>query len=471
MNATLKFMVGIFFLALVLPFTPAHAFPANSSVVGPANVSLLEGMTYTISVDINNGDFHEQDVIITAKSESKFIKVKPVVKEFTLPPYTHTATGIDITATNDAAHNDYDVTITIDVGGQKMDLPVKVYVGTNPFLTLNTFEKSVCANEYVDELSISVKNNTNATKEIMLHAEQAILFPVFEDVPISVDAGHTEFVTFNVNISPPNMGEYSGTILAKTSDIVLIRPFSVKVNDCPESVEKTISMSLPTKIKDLTKGQTTLVPVTIKNLTKVVQEVNVFTNSVIPSESQSLFMGPLSTAIVNVPLTPDLSIAAGTYSVQFVATASGYVVSQTMNAKVLPIDLLEMENATNIFTLEKGQTKTMSVGVENRGDSTQTVTMSIQHVIPDVTFTFAPGTFSLAPGKSTIVKLTVKADADVSIDSVNTTINATGNKSSVSLPLAFDILTDADLQEGMIQIVAYPQYIETIPDAQKEIVG
>lgn len=470
MNNTLKLLIGFIFIAFILPISAVHAFPANASIDGPSNVSLLEDMTYTISVDVNNGDFHEQTVTITTKSSSPFIKAKPVVKTFVLPPYTHTTTGVDITATNDAANDDYDVTITVDVGGQKMDVPVKVYVGTNPFLTLNTFDKSVCANEYIDEVSVSVKNNTGSEKTVFLRAEQSILFPFFEEETIQLDSGDTEFVQFNVNTSPLNVGEYNGVILAQTSDIVLVRPFSVEVNDCPEPVEKTLSISVPTKIKDLVKTKTTLVPVTVKNLTKVVQEVSVYTSSIIPSESQSLFMGPNSTAIVNVPLTPGLDIAAGTYPVQFIASASGYTVSQTVNAKVLPIDLLEMHAATNIFTLVEGQSKTMTLIVDNRGDSTQTVTMGVQNTIPDITFSFAPSAFSLAPGKSTVVELSVSAKTNATIDSVNTTILATGSKSSATLGVAFDVLSQEEIAEGLIEIVAHPEYIETTPDAQKKIV-
>ncbi len=467
MNNWTKLVMG--FLVLLSFGLSVHAFPFTAFLHGPSNLGLQEDTSATVLVDINNVDFHGHHVRIFTFTENGFIEAKPALKSFDLAPYERTQIGVTITASDDAEHTVYGVTIRVEMDGQTQDVPLKVYVGANPFLSVNTFQKNVCANEYVESITASVKNNTSSTKAVKLKAEQPILFPSIEDDELFLNAGETELVEIKLNVSPPNIGEYTGTFEADTNEIMLVHPFTVKVNDCPNPIAKTISLILPNKPKDLVKNQTTLIPITVKNLTNEPQLVDLYVVSLIPSKNQSVTIGPKENAIVNLQFSPTFNTPAGTHSVEVTAVASGYSIAQTMNVKVLPLNLLELEQVNNVFEIAKGETKTISYVLYNHGDNAQSITFGIETNIPDTSFTFEPASLFLDKGKSAIVKLGISVDDQTSVTTVNTHVLALGNRSMGRIPLAFSVVEKWDLVETILEFVSFPQHVKMGLDEQKEV--
>lgn len=451
--------LGLLILALFAIAGVVTAFPFTATLDSQPNVSLLEGHTITSTIEIHNVDFEKHKITVTAKSDSKFVKVKPQIKSFTLNGYESTQLGIDIEATDDADHDTYNVTIKVDADGQVKEVPLTVYVGNNPFLTVSTFNTSVCGNEYVDSVSVSVKNLTSDDSAILIKAEQPVLFPTFEDESIQLDKGDTEIVSLDVHVSPQNTGSYDGTIFVQNDQILVARPFSVKVNDCPTPVEKTISLTLLKKPKDLVKLQTTLFPITLKNLTDNVQNVNVTIESVIPVEAISITLTPNETQTVDLKVSPDLSTKAGTYPAKITATASGYSVSQTTNMKVLPLAYIDASAATTIFEMTKGETQSMQIIVDNQGDTSQSISMAMQYAIPGVDFVFTPSTFMLAAGKTQVVNLAVTVSANASLNSVNNSIIVNGTPTK-TIPLTFDVISDTPVNTLLINIISAPELLK-----------
>lgn len=160
MNPMLNILSGILLtFVLVLAAPSVHAFPFTASVDGPTNLSLVEGLTATIPIDINNIDFQSHHVVITTSSDSGFVDADVILDEFDMAPYQFTQVGVSISASEDADHDTYHVNVKVLMDGQQTIVPVTVYVGTNPFLTVNPFTKNVCGGEFVENLTVSVKNN------------------------------------------------------------------------------------------------------------------------------------------------------------------------------------------------------------------------------------------------------------------------------------------------------------------------
>ncbi len=454
-------------LAMVALAGLSSAFPFTASIEGPPAISMLEGMTVTIPLNLHNVDFEKHAIVVSVKTDSGFIEAKPILKKLTLNGYESTQLGIDIHAEDDAEHDTYEVLVKVDADGQKTEVPIVVYVGSNPYLTLGSFTKTVCGNEWVDDISFSVKNNSNDDTEVVVKAEHPILFPTFDEETLELENGETKIIDLELNVSPQNVGEYEGVVTAQNDQVLVARSFSVKVNDCPTPTEKVISMTLPKKPKDLTKLQTTFFPITLKNLTSQTQEVSVSVESVIPVDSLTVHLTSKETLTVDLLVKPDLSVKAGTYPVKITAYASGYSVTQTVNMKVLPLSYIQAEGVSTIYELAAGQTKTMQFVVNNLGDVSQTVTANMLFSSPGITYTFTPSTFTIASGKSQVVLLSVSASESVNIDSVNNAIIVNG-KPSQSIPLVFELVESDDASVLEIDVLSSPDVLNLNQGESKE---
>ncbi len=453
--------LGLILLAMVAIVGTASAFPFTSDVNGPSAVGLLEDMTITPALDIHNVDFQPHTFTITATSDSPFITAKPVVKKMVLNGYESTQIGLDIHSTDDAEHDTYTVTVKVDADGQVKTFPILVYIGSNPYLTVGTFSKNVCGNEYVDSISFSVKNITNTDTAVSIHAEQPILFPTFEDEIYDLPKGEQKTLSILLNTSPPNTGTYEGILYVTNNQIVVARSFSVKVNDCPSLIEKTVSLTLPKKPKDLVKLQTTLFPITLKNLTDETQHVDVSVDSIIPSGAFTIVLSPNETQTVDVPFMPDLSVKSGTYSVNITATANGFSISQSANMKVLAFSYITTTPVTTIYEMFKGETKTMIVLVENKGDVSQNISMSMQNSIPGVDYAFTPSTFTLAAGKSQLVQLNVVVDESANIESVNNSIIINGTPIQY-IPFTFQLVSPENPLLTDLKVLSAPSHLDLV---------
>jgi uncharacterized membrane protein len=463
---TLLKILGLAFAALfVLPFV--SAFPFTASISGPSAVSLLEGTSVTVPLEIQNNDFVSHTVTISGFSGESTVKIIPTLKTFTIAPYEKATVGITVRATDDADHDTILAKVTVKLDGQSTDVPLTVYVGSNPYLTLTTFNSVVCAGEYVESISVLVENRTTADMDVTLRAEQSILLPFTDDETVTLENGIEQYVTFSVNVSPQNVGTFSGTVVAETPQLVMVRPFAVKVNDCPVVQEKTISLKLPTKTYDLPKLKTTNIPITVKNLTDDAQFVEFFVDTEMGYTLNAITIAPNDTATINAAFSPDTTIPAGKKLVNITAIAGGYSITQSLNVNVLSLDLLELEPVSSVYDLTEGETKTMDFIVHNLGDSPQTVSFSTQQTIPDVSFTFSPATVTLNAGKSTRVSVSIHANNTVSVPRVNTFIVANGRTSAL-LPVAFTILP-ADESSVVVTFVSAPTEITLNADEQKEI--
>ncbi|MFH0970799.1 MAG: hypothetical protein V1776_05060 [Candidatus Diapherotrites archaeon] len=443
------------------------AFPFTSSMESPSSVSLLEGMTATLSLNVHNVDFEKHEVKISAKSDSGFITAIPTLKKFSLNGYESTTIGIVVSASDDADHETYDVVVKVDMDGQLVEVPITVYVGNNPYLTVSVFDQSVCGNDYVGTLNVSVKNISGNDTLVLLHGEQPILFPTFQDESFELASSTTEIVSLSISTSPHNIGLHEGTIWAETSQIVVLRPFVVSVNDCPVFPEKTISLTLPKKPKDLKKLQTTLFPITLKNLTTNKQNVHVTVDSIIPANSLDFTLNSLETLTLDLSLFPGLETPAGTYPVKISATAGDYTTSQSVNMKVLPLSYLEAESVSTFYTLVKGQSQDAVFIVHNKGDVSQTVSFGMKQDIPDVDFVFNPSSSNIPAGKSQIVTLSVYAHEDTSVDGVNNFIQINGGSHALSIPLSFDIISFDGELPSVINVVSAPTVLNMVKGQDK----
>ncbi|MEK6821278.1 MAG: hypothetical protein AABY11_02685, partial [archaeon] len=384
---------GFFLFVLISALFVApvvSAFPFTANMDGPSTVSLLEGMTVTIPLSVNNLDFEEHDVTITVDSDSKLIKVTPAIKKFSLNGYESTVIGLDVFATLDADHDPYDVTIIIDADGQKTEVPLNVYVGSNPFLTVSAFNSASCTSDFFDSVSVSVKNNTGSDATVLVKGEHPILFPTFEEESLFLESGEIDIVQLSVATLPGNAGDYEGVVYVQTDAVLVARPFDVSVNECVSPKEAIVSLVFPKKAKDLIKLQTTLFPVTVKNLTNKVQQVNLSVDSIIPASAEDLVLQPNESFTLNVSVSPALSTPAGTHPFKVTASASGYIISQSTNMKVLPFSFVQSTLVDSFTKVTKGYSEEMVFVVENKGDVSQTVSFGVQFPIPGIDFSFSP---------------------------------------------------------------------------------
>ncbi len=466
----MKHMLSLLgFLLVLCAFPLVHAHPFTASIDGPSDVSLLEGTSVSIPLFIQNNDFKPHKVTITSDVQGNFVDVIPSIKTFTLSPYESTTIGLTVRASDDSDHDLYEALVTVEQDGQFVSVPLNVYVGNNPFLTMTTFDSVVCANEYVESISVFVENRTSEEMTVKLKAEDSILFPYTKEESVTLDAGEEKFVTFNVNVSPLNVGKYEGIVLAETPTLVMVRPFKVTVNECPVLFEKTISLKVPTKIYNLPKLQTTLVPITVTNLTDEPRFVEFFMNSSVPGTINSLTIAPNDVATVNIAFAPTIDTPSGKQNVNLTAVSGGYQITQSFTVNVVSMDALELTAVDSIFTIAKGETREMEFIVTNKGDSTQTVSLNVQGSASDVDFAFNPSQVILTKGSSAVVVLSISVSSNTSVTSVNTNIVATG-KTTATLPLNFTIVETEPSFHNVLKFVNFPTELTMNRDAQKEMV-
>lgn len=459
-------MIG--FLVAAMVFLPlVSAIPFTASFDSPSALSLLEGTSASLPLEIQNNDFTSHTVKISGFSDDAGVKIIPNIKTFVISPYEKATIGITVRALDDADHGTVLGKVKVDLDGQIVEVPVTVYVGTNPYLTLTTFNSVVCAGEYVESISVLVENRTSGDVDVSLHASHPILLPFSDDESVTLENGIEQFVTFHVNVSPQNVGTYTGTIVAETSQIVMVRPFKVSVNDCPTPSEKTISLKVPTKTYDLTKLKTTTVPITVKNLTDEPQYVEFFIETTIPHSIPSITIAPNDTAIINASFTPDTSIPAGKKTINVSAVSSGYSIVQSIQVNVLPLDYLTMQSVNTIYDITEGDVEAVDFVVFNEGDSTQTIVFGTQHVIPGVTFSFTPDKVVLEKGNSAHVRAFVRVAESTSTTKVDTFLVASG-KTTASFPISFSILENDDVTQIPLTFVSVPAEMSIDVDSQKE---
>ncbi len=468
MKNGLKWVVAVAAL-LIIPFSFANAFVFTATPTTVDTVSMLSGMNFGVGITIENMDIESHNVKVSGKSESNLLSATPTIKSFELSKNQSTQITINLNADDDIENGTYDVQVKVDADGQVTIVPLTVYIGSNSFLSVNTFNKTLCQNDFSGFVSVSVKNNSDTNTSVALSSEQSVLIPFFEEDTIDLASGESQFLELALNTNEMNIGEFSGVVVAQTAQIAVIRPFVVNVKDCPSAQEKILSLKFPKKPKDLVKGQITLFPVEVTNLSDTVQDVTLFSDSVIEGKTQHIQIPKNTTATIQMEFIPALSVKAGTYPVTITAATENYSTSLSQSMKVLPLDKLQLELVQNIFSIAKGQTKNVSLILSNPGDTTQTVTFFVESVPPGINYTFVPVTYTIAPYSSKSVALSVQALSTTAITNVTTKIIAQG-KTSASVDIAFDILpASADTAPVGLEFISYPQEIELVKGIPKVI--
>lgn len=445
------------------------AFPFTSDVNGPSTVSLLEGMAVTIPLDIHNLDYRSHAVKITVDSESNFVSAKPFISKFTLNQYQSTTIGLEIHVTDDASHDLYTVNVEVDADGQKIVLPVNVYVGSNPFVVLNSFEGLVCGEDYFDEVSASIKNISSEDTLFRVWAEQSSLSPFVEPNEFTLDKGETQYLDIGVNVSPLKEGDFDGTLFAQSDTLLIARPFNVSVSDCPETVTPTIELIVPQKTITFSKLETTLVEVTVKNKTNSPQSITLTGYGEIASDIIHAEIGPYESAKLKIPFTPGLHVSPGIQLVDITAYTSNYFTTKSIKVNVLPLDYLEVSFLENVYEITEGEQEKVVLLISNKGDSTQNISVFVRDDTPEVIYSVSPSSFTLKKGENRTVSVSVLVGNDSSLVSVNNAIVVKGKKETI-LPFVFSVVQKIQLQ-GFVSLdfVSYPEKISMLSDDSKAI--
>jgi hypothetical protein len=454
--------------AFMLLFGTVSAFPFTATINGPHTVSLVEGTSMTIPLDINNLDYQKHEIKITADSETNFVKVTPAKQRFVLNQYQATAIGLELNVTDDASHELFVVEIEIDADGQKTVLPVNVYVGTNPILKLNSFENSVCGNDYYTEVSASVKNSTSEDKEVFVRIEQSALVPSVTPYEFTLEGGETQFLDIGLNVSPKKEGDFEGTIFAYTDDLAAARPFTVHVNNCPEAEDPVISLKVPAKKIDFPKLQTTNAEVTVKNLTNELQDVTLTGYGEIASGIIHVQIGPNENADIAVPFTPGLHVKTGEQLVEITAFSGSYRTTKSFEVNVLPIDYLETEFVENIFEIEEGKERQALLLISNKGDTAQEINVRMRDSTPEVSYLVSDEEFELETGESKLLVISVLVENNSYLVRVNNAVIIAG-KEEQHIPFLFNVLRPVSSDIIPLEFVSFPEKIEMNQNENKSI--
>ncbi|MDZ4256889.1 MAG: hypothetical protein U1C71_04725 [archaeon] len=446
-------ILGLF--AFILIAGTAHAFPFRGFIESPSNFSLLSGDRMSVPLVIDNVDFRSHDVRIRVDTSSPFIQLKPAFTRVNVSPYEQFRFGVELIATEDARSGTYDAEIILDAEGQITRIPFTVYVGSNPFLIVNPFEKSVCANDYVGTISAEIQNRTGRIVDANISASHPLLMPQVNPPEIRLTGGEREFVSIVLNVAPSQEGDYEGRLFVQTNDIWVQRPFMVNVSDCPAPVIKTISISLPTRVPQLPKLETTFVPITVENLTDVPQDVTLIPISVVAADNVKVQIGPRQKATLQLALTPGKHVEPGRQRVEITGMTSTYSQTVVLEVDVLPLSRLTMEQIEGFTHIRKGEQAFLQLLVVNDGDIDQSVSMMVADAIPGITVTFVPQQFILTKGNSLLVLVGVEAQIDTPVRQVTTFIQAQGSVTA-TIPLSFMVEPARGPPLEPLQVVSYP---------------
>ncbi len=467
----MHFLVRFSLLALLaLTFAGAvSAFAFSAQALGPQTIALEKGHSLSVPVKITNLDVDAHDVTITIDTNSNLIEGDVLIDSLELQADQSAEFGIAISAESDADNDSYSLNVRVDADGQVSTIPYTVYVGSNPFLTITTFNEDVCANDYVHDIAFSVRNNLTTSVRVDAIAEQSYLSPSVDPASRVIARGDTEFFSMAIHTAPLSAGDYDGVVLVKTSQIWVQKPFSVDVHDCVAPAEKPIEMTLPISPKSLVKFKTTLIPVKIRNLSEETQTITLATNSIIPSQNMTIQIPEGETATVNVPFSPDASVAAGTYAVEFIASTESYSQSKLLNLKVVAADHFELLANIPAFTAQKGRTTTLTFQLHNDGDTTQTVQLGMQQATPGVDYAFAPSSVNLGAGQRVTVELKVTPTSSTTTTNVSNVIVAAG-KSTQTYPITFSVVP-APIEEQIfvLEFLSTPEFISLSQGESRDI--
>ncbi|QQR92385.1 MAG: hypothetical protein IPJ89_04480 [Candidatus Iainarchaeum archaeon] len=447
----------------------AMAFPFTAEALGPQTIALEKGHSLSVPIKITNLDVDAHDVKISIDTNSNLIKGNSLVKEIELATDQSAEFGIAITANSDASNDSYSLDVRVEADGQLSIIPYTVYVGTNPFLNIVTFNEDVCANDYAHNVSFSVRNSLTTSVLVEASAEQSYLSPSVEPEEMVIGRGETEFFSMIIHTAPLSAGDYDGVVLVKTAQIWAQKAFSVEVNDCAAPAKKPIEMTLPTNQRSLVKFKTTFVPVQIRNLSDETQTITLATNSGIPSENKTIQIPKGENATVQIPFTPDASVPAGTYTVEFIASTETYSQSKLFNVKVIAADHFELLANIPAFTAQKGRTTTVTFQLHNDGDTTQLVQLGMQSATPGVDYTFSPSSVNLGAGQRVTVELKIVPATNTTTNNVQNSIVAVG-KETVTYPISFTI-APAPIEDEtfVLEFLSAPELVSIAQGETREI--
>ena len=461
--------LGLMLVALMAFSALAVAFPFTAQAQGPQTIALAKGHSLSVPIKITNLDVDTHDVTISIDSNSALVKGHSLVQHIELAEDQSAEFGIGISATSDARNDSYSLTVRVEADGQLSTIPYTVYVGTNPFLTVTAFNESACANDYSHNISFSVRNDLSTSVLVHASAEQSYLSPSVEPSESLLAHGELEYFSMQIHTAPLSAGEYDGTILVKTSQIWVQKPFLVKVKDCVPTAEKPIEMTLPISPKSLVKFKTTNIPVQIRNLSEETQTITIATDSIIPSENKTIQIPKGEIATVQIPFTPDASIATGTYAVEFIASTESYSQSKLLNLKVIAADHFALLANIPAFNAEKGATTKLTFQLHNDGDTTQTIQLGVQDISPAVAYAFSPASVTLVAGQRATVELKVTPSSNAANGRVDNAIIAIG-KSTLTQAFHFNIVDAPATQEfEVLEFLSAPEFISLAQGETRDI--
>ncbi len=416
MNMKLKLL----FLAVLLALLPS-AFAVNGITLAPPSYSLSLDSQTALNAVYGISNDSGQRVCFSVRADTNQDKLETVVASpsFCLNNSERTDITLTAIASDETPNGSFNVRLIVshDLGTELHDLNVLVL--QSPAISFSVSSGAeFCSNKSIS-IPATVTNNSGAVQWIEVEANAPEFLPWVNKPSFSLEASQSKEIKVKMNTnSSTKTGTHYFVLNSHTAQQVSAQRFSFVVKKCeePPSIESGFELEIPEDCLNINPGKEKTADFTISNIGNqpITVWFSVQKNGLEiewDDESKSpVTLDPEEGIRSSIKIKVPEGIREALHHVT--VNASSLNDSQTKNICVIASRPFSMDLFPNSVMIENGESFGVALSIENKWNTSQTVSLSALEVDEDTHVSFARTSVSLKKYEKKTVIATVRTDSN-----------------------------------------------------------
>ncbi|MBI2598378.1 MAG: hypothetical protein HYW50_04230, partial [Candidatus Diapherotrites archaeon] len=471
----------IFLVSFVLIFCASVFAQSFGFAAAQKSIEMEKGSETAVLLEFFNNSGNTVTVNVFAREDTEKLFLGPLSKEFALNNGQRTSFSLSIKSDETTPAGKYIVNISSGFGGTGSTVTeqITVTVGSNAVLKIEQADSSAefCLGEYKEQLQFFVQNLSATSKTVTFFSETDLFFPEFslDKTTLLPNEQKTQNLTINVNrfSSPQN---YSIPVTAKTdSGETISTNFDFELIECTK--KKSFDLTLESESISIKKFEKKRIHFSISNNLLEVQEIFFNATSDLPvAPSQFAFtFGPLESQSGFVEIEARKNDEQGIAFVDVFAWSKEGEERKEITVRIAKAHNLRarlLQDALVAQSCSATKTAVFEIELENTGDATETVQISLLNELDDIKAVLSEENFVLKEGEKKTARAVVSPSfgAELGEREILLKIKAKDFDFREEIPLKF-IVEGPELldQLNAIKILSAPEKITASAGEQKTV--
>jgi len=481
MNMKLKLL----FLAVLLALLPS-AFAVNGITLTPPSYSLSLDSQTALNAVYGISNDSGQRVCFSVRADSNQDKLEAVVASpsFCLNNSERTDITLTAIASDETPSGSFNVRLIVshDLGTELHDL--NVLVMQSPAISFSVSSGQEFCNNKSISIPATVQNNSSAAQWIEVEANAPEFLPRVDKPSFSLEASQSKGINVKMNTnSTTKTGTHYFVLNSRTPLQVSAQRFSFTVKKCEEepTIESGFSLDVPSDCLNINPGKDKFADFTIDNTGN--QPITVWfsiqKNGLEidwDDENKSpVTLDPEEGIRSSIKITAPEGIKETLYHVT--VNASSLNDSQTKNICVIVARPFSLDLFPNSVMIENGESFGVALSIENKWNTSQTVSLSALEIDGDTHVSFARTSVSLKKYEKKTVIATVQTDSN-SLEGLHSLRFKASNSNGIQTKLLYFTVLPAGVPpeppptepiEAVLDFLSYPTAIDLNAGESREI--